>query len=225
MTEDDPRTPRRYDATARRARGERERERTRARILDAAAGLLVERGYAGTAMSAVAHAAGVSVQTVYLAVGAKPALLRAVAARAVLGGDGGGSVPELDWAARLAAEPDPRAQLRILVAELVALAERAAPLWRVTARAAIEDPELAAEMREHESGRRRDQEALVGMLHGLRVPPERASDIVGGLLSPELWNAFAVERGWSRDEIEELAVDMLSALLLRADAHEREKPR
>lgn len=217
MSRDDPTHRRRYDATARRARGEQDRARTRATVLSAAHELFVSHGYAGTSMAAIARTSGVSVQTIYLAVGGKAEVLRAVSARAVLDRDDGtDAVAELPWVARLAEELDPHAQLQILVTELVALTQRAAPLWRVMAQAALEDEDIAADLREHEAGRLRDQRALVGMLRGLHVPLDRATDIVHGLLRPDLWQVFVVERGWSRVEVEALAVDLLSHLLLGA---------
>src|SRR6266540_1221836 len=58
------RTPRRPKAQA-----------TRRRILDAARGLFVERGYVATTIEAIAAEAGVAVPTVYLAFGTKRGLL------------------------------------------------------------------------------------------------------------------------------------------------------
>src|SRR6266568_2113124 len=58
------RTPRRPKAQA-----------TRRRILDAARGLFVARGYVATTIEAIAAEAGVAVPTVYLAFGTKRALL------------------------------------------------------------------------------------------------------------------------------------------------------
>jgi AcrR family transcriptional regulator len=51
---------------------------TRRRILDAAGRIFAERGHLGTTLTAVAQAAGTSVQTVYNVIGGKPLLLKAV---------------------------------------------------------------------------------------------------------------------------------------------------
>ncbi|WP_369672171.1 hypothetical protein, partial [Enterococcus faecium] len=88
------------------------------------------------------------------------------------------SVTDMSWVPALAAEPDPRAQIRILVYGSRALAERAAPIWRVFTEAAGRDPALEPDVRELEAGRFRDQRALAGLLHGLSVPVERAADII-----------------------------------------------
>lgn len=214
MDDERPGQRRGYDATARRARAEHDRGRTRQRVLDAAEDLFTTEGYAATSMADVAAAAGVSVQTIYLAVGPKADVLRAVAARAVLGADVAGTVPQLPWVAQLAAEEDPHRQLAIMVHELIALAERSVPVWRVLEQAAAADPALAAEVAENEAGRLRDQQALVGLLRGLRVPRERATDVVHAVLRPAVWQVFVVERGWSREDVEELVLDVLTHLLL-----------
>src|SRR4030095_12323140 len=85
-------------------------QRTRAGVLDAAFGLFVERGYAGTTVAAVADAAGVSPETIYLSLGGKRGLLEGVIEAAITGPDEGGSEDESWWTA-LAHLPDPRARL------------------------------------------------------------------------------------------------------------------
>ncbi|MFM9735802.1 hypothetical protein ACKI17_48505, partial [Streptomyces niveiscabiei] len=86
--------------------------------------------------------------------------LRAVGRDAVLDSEEAASVPDMSWVPALAAEPDPRAQIRILVSGSRALAERAAPIWRVFTEAAGRDPALEPDVRELEAGRFRDQRAL-----------------------------------------------------------------
>ncbi|MEP9413057.1 hypothetical protein ABLE92_01710 [Gordonia sp. VNQ95] len=66
-------------------------------------------------------------------------MLQSVSDRIILGGEAS-EVADLGWVHRPAAEDDPHAHLRILVTELVSLAERAAPIWRVTQQAAAEEP-------------------------------------------------------------------------------------
>ncbi|MCW2691571.1 MAG: hypothetical protein JWM67_175 [Mycobacterium sp.] len=73
--------PRRYVSPVRAEQA----ERTRARILDAAAGLFLERGYGATTLRGIADAAGVAVPTVTAAFGNKPGLVRAVVERAAFG--------------------------------------------------------------------------------------------------------------------------------------------
>lgn len=60
---------------------------TRADVLAAAAKLFAERGWAGTSIRDIARAAGVSVETVYSAVGPKGEVLRAAVDVGVVGDD------------------------------------------------------------------------------------------------------------------------------------------
>ena len=64
------------------------RQDTRNRLLQAAADEFPARGYAGTTVARLAAAAGVSVQTLYLAWGSKRALLRGYMENALAGGTG-----------------------------------------------------------------------------------------------------------------------------------------
>src|SRR5262245_37460899 len=55
-------------------------QQTRRRVLDSARTLFVALGYAGTTVAAVADAAGVSPETIYLSLGGKRGLLEGVMA-------------------------------------------------------------------------------------------------------------------------------------------------
>src|SRR6202012_1309062 len=68
--------------------GDALRQDTRNRLLHAAGEEFAARGYAGTTVTRLAAAAGVSVQTLYLAWGSKRALLRGYMENALSGGDG-----------------------------------------------------------------------------------------------------------------------------------------
>ncbi len=72
-----------YDNTRRAAQA----RRTRREVLDAAHRLLLDQGYAGTTISAVARRAGVSVETIYKAFGTKGALVKEVYDVTLVGGD------------------------------------------------------------------------------------------------------------------------------------------
>src|SRR5262249_59772764 len=60
---------------------------TRRAVLDAARELFIEQGYAVTTVADIARRARVAVDTVYAAVGRKPALLREVLETAISGSD------------------------------------------------------------------------------------------------------------------------------------------
>ena len=74
--------------------GDALRQDTRNRLLEAAAAEFPVHGYAATTVTRLAAAAGVSVQTLYLAWGSKRALLRAYMERAIAGDVAFGALTE-----------------------------------------------------------------------------------------------------------------------------------
>lgn len=210
---------RHYDARRRRAHGERSRAETRRQIIEAATTLFLDQGYAATTMASIAGAAGVVVQTLYLAVGGKAEILRAVCAAAVTGGDPDSTVVGQPWVAAIAAQPDPYVQVRMLARESVALGVRAAPFWRLMREAAAEEPVLAADLAQQTKDRYRDQRAFVGLLHGpLREGLDQggAADILFAVASPEVGELLVVQRHWKLERLERWWADILTALLLPA---------
>ena len=111
-----------YDASRRRASA----RQTRRAILDAAAELFVEPGYAGARMADVAEAAGVAVPTIAAHFGSKKGLLSAVLDVTIAGDD----------------EPVPMAG-RSFVADINALPEARVALVRAGRRCALELPDEA----------------------------------------------------------------------------------
>ena len=90
---------------------------TRLRILDAASGLFAERGYVAATMDAIAAAAGVAVDTVYAAFGAKRGLLSALIDQGVIGPDATGPVLEQEAPQAVFRERDARRQVAMFAAE------------------------------------------------------------------------------------------------------------
>ncbi|HEX7305472.1 TetR/AcrR family transcriptional regulator [Lentzea sp.] len=86
----------------------RHAEDTRRSILEAAARLFAEQGYARTSVAAVAAAAGVAVNTVYTSVGNKPALVMAMSE------DGAADAVAVEAERRIGECDDPREILRIV---------------------------------------------------------------------------------------------------------------
>src|ERR1700754_3049227 len=101
--------------------GDAMRQETRNRLLQAASDEFPAHGYAGTTVTRLAAAAGVSVPTLYLAWGSKRALLRGYMENALSGDTGS---PE--DAARRFAGLSPRERLAELAALVTEIAERAA---------------------------------------------------------------------------------------------------
>src|SRR6478735_1897949 len=90
-----------YDTSGRRARS----DATRQRIVDAGHDLILELGYRGTTIAAVAERAGVNVDTIYRLVGRKPVLLRELIEQAISGTDRAVAAEERDYVKAIEAEP------------------------------------------------------------------------------------------------------------------------
>jgi TetR/AcrR family transcriptional regulator of autoinduction and epiphytic fitness len=195
-------------------------ELTRRRILGSAHRLLVDRGWAGTGITAVALAAGVSVQTVYAVFGSKGHLVRRVyelAADAV-----GGLVPLAQQPAyqALRSEPDPAAKLAQYAAIVRETFDRLGPLWLVLrAGAATGDPLLRGQVELIDRDRlltaedlARQVSAVGGLRAGLSV--ERAGDVLWLLTAPTTYELLVRGRGWSLAEVEGWLADTTTAALI-----------
>jgi AcrR family transcriptional regulator len=211
MTE--PTKPRRPYRSQRR---QEQAQETRARILDAAERLFVERGYAGATVSAIAESAGTSDETVYQAFGNKGALLAELVRRAVRGDD---DLPVLEQPGPVAvkASRDPAEQLRLFAADVAARLERVGPLMRVLADAGNADSALAALHRQFHQARQRNLRAFTDALAAnatLRSTPRDAAETVWALASPELHTLLTETAGWSRRRYSAWLADTLARALL-----------
>ena len=203
--------------TARR-RGRRGME-TRRKVEEAAAELFVQRGYHGTSMQDIAAAAGVHVQTIYLAYGTKAELLRAAASWKVSEGeDPAIPPPERRWVRELIAEDDPREKFRLYVRHIRHVTEQWAPM-RDVMRAAAGEPEVAEKLAAMEYGRYQGPENLwpaieqKGQLReGLTAGD--AAVLTYAIASPDTFRQL-LERGWSWNRAEAAITDTLIRTLLR----------
>ena len=123
--------------------GDALRRDTRSRILEAAKTEFAQHGYAATTVTRLAAAAGVSLQTLYLAWGSKRELLRGYMEHVLAGG---ADSPE-DAGDRFA-NLSPRERLSELADLVAEIAARAATGWRLYRDAGAGDPEIAADWNE-----------------------------------------------------------------------------
>ena len=178
---------------------------TRRRILDAAAGAFISKGWVGTTLADVARAAGVTPQAVHLSVGAKPDLLMAALRRAVAG----------DFADVPLMEREP---FRTAYAEGTTLTERAAAfaagsrgvyaragqLFLVLAQAAPAHPAVADLWDDARSARLNDCRRLVEMVLGRRKKTlvDRSTDVLFVISGPGVYADFVGDRHWQNDSYE-----------------------
>lgn len=173
-------------------------DETRTAILDAAWALMVNRQMAGAGMAAVAAAAGVTRQTVYLAFGSRVGLLVAMARRADQ------RSAHSRRMARIAAEPAPDADrlLDFVDAWLSHLPE-IFPVGRILLAAAATDPDAAAVLADRLEG-----SLHARFLHILRplaaqgrlragLTAAQAADLCWSLTHLDAWRHLVVEHGWT----------------------------
>lgn len=185
------------------ARTERRRQTTR-RVVEAAEALFLERGYLATTMGDIAAEAGVAVQTLYLALGSKVAILGAVLDRAVAGDDEPIPVLERHWVQSLEREENGPRAVQLLVGEGARVVGRAAPIYRQMQEAAA-DPEVAELLAGTRARRHETMRGLAAVLatkagFARRLGTARAADILYALLGEESYLLLCADRGWSPTE-------------------------
>jgi AcrR family transcriptional regulator len=205
--------PRTYHSPTR----QKQADETRRRIVDAARKLMLEKGFDGTTIDAVAREAGVAAQTVYAAFGSKRGIVAGLMDRARFG-------PAYDALIERALEaeaPAERLAYAARIARQIYDAERAE--MEVLRGAGALSPEIALIEREKEGARREAQGPLLELLarrkllrRGLDV--EAARDILWTLTGREVYRMLVLERGWSSDRYEAWLVRLIPAELLADDA-------
>ena len=193
---------------ARKRAGAARAQATRERVVAAAAPLFVAHGYLETTMAELAAAAGVAVQTLYLAFGSKAAVLRAV-------WDAAGPERPAGWTEALAAAPDGPAALARHVDLTTAAVERRHPLEAVL-RAAAADPEPAellatARAAAFDAHARAVDELAEHPGFTVDMSLQRATDVLATLLAPETYGLLVVQQGWTTPDWAEWALRHLVA--------------
>jgi AcrR family transcriptional regulator len=195
-----PPNPRPIDAKRLRA------HQNRHAMVRAATDLFTTLGYAGTTMEGVAAGAGMSVQSVYFAFHTKANLLQAaIDAAAPESGPG-------------LMEPDPDRALAGLVDEACRRLDSTGALALAAAAAGPRDAAADEVLRRYETARSKAASDLVVRLRGKRplatgVTTRRVSDVVYGLLSPQLHALMVHERGWSPKRYAAWATDVIGRAL------------
>ena len=202
---------------------EEQARQTRRRILDAAARLLLEHGYAATTVNAVAAAAGVSAQTVYKVFGSKPALVKQVYDVTLVGDDEPVPFAERPEVRAAYAETDPHRFLAAYAGLGRMLLERLGPLLRVLlAGARSGEADLVAFV-DTINGERLAGTAMVAgrlaELGALRagLSEERARDAIWTLNSVEVWSLLTEQRGWTGEEYEQWVGRAMADAVLEPD--------
>jgi TetR/AcrR family transcriptional regulator, regulator of autoinduction and epiphytic fitness len=197
-----------YVSPARRAQA----DATRRRILDAAASLFLERGYARTTTASIALEARTSEATVFAVFGTKANLMVSVIADQV----GRQDFPlksDPIWLV-LAANSDKRPAVEHMARVVRAAHDRS---WRLLATAwaaAEDDPEAARAARRGADSRHDDAAWFVRDVIGIGDPEAGpVIDAVWTLVSVENYRHLVVERSWEPERYEAWLAAMVAAVL------------
>lgn len=208
----------------RRESGEASRIETRRRLLAAADTLFRENGYAGATIAAIAAAASVSVQTVYLAWGSKRELFQAAGkATATASGE---PADGQEWNEQIRAELDADCADKSAAAYLAAVSKlftkvavRTARYRQLRIEAAASDPGIAADW-DARQGERRETLAVVAKL----IPPQDLRpgmthayilDTLWALASPEMFDLLTTTGGHTPETFQLWLSRTLQAALCR----------
>jgi len=195
--------------------------RTRQRIIAATRRLTVAGG--APSVDAIAAAAKVSVQTVYAHFGSKRGLLFATIDE-VQRDAGLYEAFGLVWSS-----PDGESALRRMVDATIRLWDGAWPFVEWSLRAAREDPETAASVRQADTGRHLHLWQITKRLSQegrLRrgSSPERAADVAFALTTPTTYEELVKTRGWSVDAAVDAIGDTVVAAILEPGTKVRLDP-
>jgi AcrR family transcriptional regulator len=193
-------------------------EATQRQIVEAASRLFLEQGYAATSIAAIARAAGVAVQTIYNAIGAKRDVLSRVLDFAAAGDHAPTPVPTFmrEHAAR---ETDPRRIIALLVDFWLGGLRRTAPVFGVIRQAAAVDTEVAALEHERAAQRLRNYRLAAEQLEragGLRdgLSLDDAAATIHAVGHPDAYRFLVLEQGWDPEHWATWVRTTLEAALL-----------
>jgi len=192
---------------------------TRRRIVEAAAGLFLQHGYAATSMSAIAAEAGVAVQTVYASMRTKRDILETVIQLTVRGDEDEAPLAASRRWRQMETEVDPREKLAMFARIHREICEREAGLFIVLETAAAVDAEIEPLLRDKERFRYEDQRRVARSLARrgqLRagLSAGKASDVIWALASERVYLALVQAREWNGEEFEAWLAEQLAAALL-----------
>jgi len=190
-------------------------QQTRRRILEAARELFGERGYAGTTVAAVAEAAGVSPETVYLSAGSKRGLLVGVMD---ITGPQESAVEDEEWWDRVAELPTAADRLDSMVEYSCRIMARTARVHAII-RGAADKEAFAADL-----GRRLLQERLANQTDRIRryvggelrpgLSVGEAGQRYCALASPDLYHVLTRQMGWTADHFRQWLTELVRNDLL-----------
>lgn len=194
--------------------------RTRARILDAAAELFGERGYARTTVRDIAERAGVARDTVHTVFGPKARVLTALIDRRLVPDGSVANVTQRPDAQAIKDEVDQRRQIGLFADFISGISTELRPVFEILRTASAVEPDMAAVFQEMDRFRMRNMQQYASWIAArgpLRVPTKRAGEIIWTLASPDVARMLCDELGWSQAQHARWLEDTLIRSLLPDD--------
>lgn len=195
--------------------------RTRHEILVCARRLFLAQGYAATTMAQVAAAAGVAQDTVYAALGPKPAVFRLLLEAAISGTDEAVPAEQRGYVRRIRAAATAQDKIEVYAAALADVLPRLAPLDAALDEGAAHVPELAA-LREEIDQRRAanmrrfaDDLLQTGQVRP-DLDPQEVADVVWSTSAAAFYRLLVLRRGWSPQRYGRWLADTWERLFLAA---------
>src|SRR6195952_3338972 len=192
---------------------------TRRAVLSAARELFVSNGYSPTAVSEIAAAAGVSIDTVYATVGRKPAILRELVETSISGSDHAISAEQRDYVTRIRQVATAGEKITIYANAITAIQQRMAPVFLALRDAAATDRECAALWTEIAERRAANMLLFAADLRSTDevrddLTDAQVADIIWSMNSAEYWVLLVRERSWTPAHFAAWLVDAWTRLLL-----------
>ena len=190
-------------------------QQTRRRVLETARELFVQRGYARTTVAAVADAAGVSPETIYVSLGGKRGLLEGVMD---ITGPHDSVVDDDSWWHEVADLPDPARRLDKIVEYSCRIMARTRPIHAIIRGAADKEPFAAALGRQLLAERLDNQTDRIRRYLGDALRPgltvAEAGQRYCALAGPELYHLLTVEMSWTAGQHQTWLTALLRTELL-----------
>ena len=197
-------------------RRQEQARQTRRAILDAAAKLFVEPGYAATPLTADAAEAGDAVQTVYAVFGTKRQLLSDLVDVTLAGDDERVALPDRPFVAEIREAVGLRAKLARFARHLTETHARQAEVMLALAGAATADADAAAIWRKNLEERHRGMLMFatdLAVTGEVRLTQDEAADVLWLAQDIRNYDWLVRRRGWSLERFEAWYVDSVTAAL------------
>ena len=192
---------------------------TREAILDAARSLFVSQGYRRATVQQIAERAGVNVDTIYHAVGRKPALMRELVETAISGRSEAVPAEQREYVQRVRAAATAGEKIDIYAEAISGIQQRMAPVFLALRDAALTDEDcrkLWTTITTRRAHNMLDFAADLRATGELRedLDDRQVADIIWSMNATEYWVLLVHERGWTPAAFQEWISDSWRRLLL-----------